>query len=66
VIPSCAAPAQALPPDFLGTMEEYVRDAPRGGPKAGPTGGQSTLPAASRPSTVAKQGGTTSGAITGE
>jgi len=59
---------QSLPTDFLTTMEEYVRDAPRSinTAKAGPTGaGANTLPSVNRTSSMARQGGTTSGAITG-
>eukprot|EP00967_Tisochrysis_lutea_P125632 scaffold211408_cov21-Tisochrysis_lutea.AAC.1 len=62
-------PPQSLPTDFLTTMEEYVRDAPRSinTAKAGPTGaGANTLPSVNRTSSMARQGGTTSGAITGE
>lgn len=64
--PSLARHMQSPPADFLGTMEEYVKDA-RGNPaRAGPTGaGTNTLPSVNHSSSIARQGGATSGAITG-
>mmetsp|Transcript_19102 Transcript_19102/g.32780 ORF Transcript_19102/g.32780 Transcript_19102/m.32780 type:complete len:600 (-) Transcript_19102:1700-3499(-) len=61
---------QALPSDFVTTMEEYVRDAPKAlegpgqasrkltGASAGPTGGPAST-------AMARPGGTTSSALTG-
>ena len=61
---------QSLPADFVTTMEEYVKDAPRVIDPSDPNsygkvaGGKA--PADMRSSSIARQGGVTSGALAGE
>ena len=75
IIPQSPPPPpspQSLPSDFLTTLEEYVKDAPRSVDPGAPTqprrpGGAADIPpSAMRSSTVMRQGGTTSAVITGQ
>ncbi|GAX76674.1 hypothetical protein CEUSTIGMA_g4120.t1 [Chlamydomonas eustigma] len=59
---------QALPTDFVTTLEEYVKEAPKVIDPTAPGSGRKGQgpPANTRTSTVARQGGITSDAISGE
>ena len=61
---------QSLPGDFITTMEEYVKDAPRvidpSDPNSVGKAAAGKAPADMRSSSIARQGGVTSGALAGE